>query len=99
MLTNDIKKGAKLVLTGGRCATMEDNAKGIIRMVKTDETNGYFAEMGSVYADEIVGVVLDGDPVPGKKYLLDFSTGNIVEPAELAPAHAKKLTKIRTMLP
>lgn len=53
MLTNDIKKGAKLVLTGGRHATMVDNKKGIIRMVETDDTNGWVAEIGSVYINEI----------------------------------------------
>jgi hypothetical protein len=98
MLTNDIKKGAKLVLTGGRCATMYDNAKGIIRMVKTDDTNGYYEEIGSVYADEIVGVVAE-KAEPGKQLLICMSVGKMVDPAELAPAHKKKLAGIRAVLP
>ena len=54
MITNDIKKGAKLVLTGHRTATMMDNKKGIIRMVETDAVNGWYNEIGSVYVNEIV---------------------------------------------
>lgn len=61
MITNDIKKGAKLVLTGRRTATMVDNKKGIIRMVETDAVNGWVNEIGSVYIHEIL--TADGEPI------------------------------------
>lgn len=61
MITNDIKKGAKLVLTGRRTATMVDNKKGIIRMVETDAVNGWVNEIGSVYINEIL--LADDEPV------------------------------------
>lgn len=61
IITNDIKKGAKLLLTGRRTATMMDNKKGIIRMVETDAVNGWVNEIGSVYINEIL--LADGEPV------------------------------------
>ena len=80
MLTNDIKKGTPLLLTGlfgmgNREGVMADNAKGIIRMVEIKETNGHYPDIGSVYIDEILEA--DGNPV------------------EIAPAHKKKLEAIR----
>ena len=97
MFTNDIKKGAELVLTGGRTATMFDNAKGIIRMVKTHATGDFFEEIGSVYADEIVGVIAEKAEA-GKTLLIDFTTGNMVDRAELTEAHKKKMAGIRKVL-
>lgn len=51
MLSNDIKAGAKLVLTYGRKGTMRDNKKGIRRVV---EVMNPFHEIGSVYINEIL---------------------------------------------
>jgi hypothetical protein len=61
MFINDVKKGARLVMSGGRTGEMFDNKKGIIRMVKIDEANGYFPDIGSIYADEIISA--DNVPV------------------------------------
>jgi len=61
MLINDVKKGARLEMSGGRTGEMFDNKKGIIRMVKIDEANGYFPDIGSIYVDEIISA--DAEPV------------------------------------
>ena len=56
MKTNDIKKGMRIQLKNGWYATMEDNRKGNIRMATVE---GYFTETGSVYAADIVRVLVD----------------------------------------
>lgn len=61
MFINDVKKGARLVMSGGRTGEMFDNKKGITRMVKIDEANGYFPDIGSIYVDEIISA--DNVPV------------------------------------
>lgn len=61
MKTNDIKKGMRFKLRNGWWATMADNKKGNIR---TATVEGYVTEWGSVYAHDIVLVVLD-EPVDG----------------------------------
>ena len=38
---------------------MENKRGGITRMVKIDEENGYFGDIGSVYIDEIVAHIND----------------------------------------
>ena len=50
MFTNDIKKGMLVKLTNGWYGTMMDNMHGNTRMV---EVEGYFTEIGSVYAWDI----------------------------------------------
>lgn len=60
MKTNDIKKGARVVLTNGWAATIEDDVRGNIRMATVE---GTVTEMGSIYAWDIARVVaIDGAP-------------------------------------
>jgi len=53
MFANDIKKGAKMVLTNGWKADMADNAKGIVRMAKV---YGFETEIGSIYMHDVARV-------------------------------------------
>ena len=53
MLTNDIKKGMRFLLACGWYGTMKDNMKGNIRFA---EVEGFYTELGSVYAHDIVSV-------------------------------------------
>jgi hypothetical protein len=55
MKTNDIKKGTRFRLRNGWFATMADNRKGNIRLA---EVEGDFTETGSVYAHDIVSVLI-----------------------------------------
>jgi hypothetical protein len=55
MTTNEIKKGTRFRLRNGWEATMEDNRKGNIRMATVE---GVCTEMGSVYAHDIVSVLI-----------------------------------------
>jgi hypothetical protein len=55
MKTNDIKKGTRFRLRNGWLATMADNRKGNIRLA---EVEGDFTETGSVYAHDIVSVLI-----------------------------------------
>lgn len=58
MFTNDLKKGTRVQLRGtGWYATLIDNAKGNTRMA---DVEGWFREMGSVYAHDIVSALVDG---------------------------------------
>lgn len=50
MFTNDIKKGMRIQLANGWYGTMMDNKKGNTRMA---EIEGYYTEIGSVYAWDI----------------------------------------------
>ena len=50
MKTNDIKKGMVVRLNNGWYGIMADNMRGNTRMVDVD---GYFREIGSVYAHDI----------------------------------------------
>ena len=54
MFTNDLKKGAIVVLRNGWQARIEDNKKGNIRLATV---YGNYTEMGSVYAHDIVRVI------------------------------------------
>ena len=51
MLTNDLKKGARVKLRNGWMATVMDNGRGNTRMC---EVEGLYTETGSVYAHDIV---------------------------------------------
>ena len=64
---NDLKKGDRVVMLGipgisnntRTGVIMENKRGGITRMVKIDEENGYFGDIGSVYIDEIVAHIND----------------------------------------
>lgn len=58
MKTNDIKKGARIVLRNGWHGTMKDNAKGNIRIA---EVEGFETETGSVYSHDIVQAMNVGE--------------------------------------
>lgn len=53
MKTNDIKKGAKVLLANGWYADILDNKKGNTRLAKV---YGDFVDIGSVYSHDIVQV-------------------------------------------
>jgi hypothetical protein len=55
MTTNEIKKGTRFLLKNGWYATMADNRRGNIRMA---EVEGDYTETGSVYAHDIVSVLI-----------------------------------------
>lgn len=55
MTTNEIKKGMRFLLKNGWYATMADNRKGNIRMATVE---GDYTETGSVYAHDIVSVLI-----------------------------------------
>jgi len=55
MKTNDLKKGNRVQLRNGWFATMEDNKRGNTRMATVE---GFYTEMGSVYAHDIGWAVL-----------------------------------------
>lgn len=48
--TADIKKGTRIMLNNGWQGTMLDSKKGVTRFA---EIEGYFTEMGSIYAHDI----------------------------------------------
>jgi len=50
MKTNDLKKGAKVILNNGWKATIMDNKKGNTRLA---EVQGIYTEIGSIYAHDI----------------------------------------------
>tara|TARA_R110001592_G_C12999170_1_gene735736 strand:+ start:412 stop:690 length:279 start_codon:yes stop_codon:yes gene_type:complete len=83
MTHNDLKKGMKVQLTSVpmisgayRRATIMDNLKGITRMVRVEEENGYFPDIGSVYVNEILFALYDND---------------MPEPIDVSEAHQKKI--------
>lgn len=51
MLTNELKKGARVQLRCGWFGTVADNARGNIRMV---DVEGIYREIGSVYSHDII---------------------------------------------
>lgn len=51
MLTNELKKGARVQLRNGWMATVMDNARGNIRCC---EVEGAVTEIGSVYSHDIM---------------------------------------------
>ncbi len=63
MLTNDLKKGARIRLANGWEATIKDNLRGNIRMAMVE---GLYTETGSIYSHDIVSVETDNGWVPVK---------------------------------
>lgn len=62
IVSNDLKKGAQLVMRGtGWTATMADNARGNIRMATVE---GHYTETGSIYVWDIEHAIIDGQRVP-----------------------------------
>jgi hypothetical protein len=57
MFTNMIRKGDKIRLRNGWLGTMMDNRAGNIRMA---EVEGFYTEIGSIYASDIYAVYKDG---------------------------------------
>jgi hypothetical protein len=55
--TNSLKKGTPITLKNGWAAVIMDNMKGDIRMAEVD---GYFKEIGSIYASDIDTAFVDG---------------------------------------
>ena len=52
--TNELKKGARILLRNGWYATIADNARGNTRMATVE---GDYTETGSVYSHDIVAVI------------------------------------------
>lgn len=77
--TNALKKGDRVILSNGWFATLLDNRKGNIRMAMVE---GYYTEMGSVYAHDIT--------------LKQNDDGSLTR-VELTPAQRKFRTAIREM--
>jgi hypothetical protein len=50
MVTNKLKKGARVILKNGWCAEIEDNLKGNTRLATV---HGLYTEMGSVYSHDM----------------------------------------------
>ena len=61
MKTNDLKKGALVILRNGWEARIEDNKKGQTRLATVW---GYEKEIGSIYSHDIACAVIDGVRVP-----------------------------------
>ena len=59
--TNDLKKGTPITLKNGWAAIIMDNMKGDTRMAEVD---GYFKEIGSIYASDIDTAFVDGQWQP-----------------------------------
>ena len=55
--SNDIKKGARIQLKNGWYGTIADNARGNTRMA---EIEGYYTEIGSIYATDIAKAMVNG---------------------------------------
>lgn len=58
--TNELKKGTRIFLRNGWEADIMDNMKGNTRLAKV---YGDYTEIGSVYAHDIVGAILNGEKV------------------------------------
>ena len=61
MLTNELKKGARVKLRNGWFATVMDNGRGNTRMC---EVEGMYTEIGSVYSWDIVQAKVDKEWLP-----------------------------------
>ena len=91
MTHNDLRKGDKVWLRGGRFATMCDSRRGIHRRVKVVERDGWHGDMGDVYVWDIVAKLpADTDLETAKQ----FDSGDL-EFLTLTPAHEKKRRTIR----
>lgn len=73
MVTNELKKGSRVILKNGWCAEIADNKKGNLRLATV---HGLYTEMGSVYShdmawyqneegddDSTVTLIADGIPM------------------------------------
>lgn len=56
VLTNDLKKGTRILLNSGFYATLLDNKKGNIRLA---DVEGLYREMGSIYSHDIKKALLN----------------------------------------
>ena len=99
--SNDVKKGTKVFLApvpmisnAPRIATVMDNMRGVSRMVKIEERDGYFGDIGSVYVDEILAVIPDDFETTGIS-IRDCVMNSNYEDIMVSDAHWKKLRKIR----
>jgi hypothetical protein len=61
MKTNDLKRGARVVLTNGWEADIMDNMKGNTRLARV---YGFETEIGSVYSHNIESVIIAGEKFP-----------------------------------
>ena len=59
--TNELKKGTPITLKNGWGAIIMDNKKGATRLAEVD---GYFKEIGSIYASDIDTAFIDGQWQP-----------------------------------
>ena len=55
--TAEIKKGTRILMNNGWKGTMLDSKKGVTRFA---EIEGYFTEMGSIYAHDIRAALVNG---------------------------------------
>ncbi len=88
MVHNDLKKGMKVEMTpiegissSMRTGTVMDNMKVITRMVKIDEANGYYPDIGSVYVSDILYALYD----------------NGYKSIDVSEAHQKKLDTLQAI--
>lgn len=94
MKTNDLKKGDRVRLRNGWFATVEDNRRGVRRMLTVE---GFYTEMGDVYSHDIEYYILpEGtDPVPGVEYALLMGEGFGL-PLEHTDAQLKLKAQVET---
>jgi hypothetical protein len=89
---NMLKKGTRVLLSGGRRGTIMDNRKGIRRCVKIEERDGWYGDMGDVYVDEITWFWTseeEHEVNPDLPHLREVT---------VSKAHAKQMGKIRQQL-
>jgi len=89
MTHNDLKKGRRVQMTpiqgisdAYRTGTLMDSMKGITRMVRIDEANGYYPDIGSVYVSDILYVLYNND---------------MPEVVEVSEAHQKKIDTLQKL--
>lgn len=61
MVTNDLRKGDRVLLANGWYAVILDNKRGNIRLAKVE---GLYTEVGSIYGHDIKCLVTSGGTVP-----------------------------------
>ena len=89
MIHNDLKKGMRVQMTpiqgissAMRTGTLMDSMKGVTRMVKIDEANGYYPDIGSVYVSDILYALYDN---------------GMQESIDISEAHQKKLDTLQAI--
>ena len=92
MTTNELKKGARVILENGWFAEIYDNKKGGTRLAKV---YGFATEIGSVYSHDIERYQIEGEPETGVQLLLaiDAPTGFPGMYAEIQ--HTEKQIKLK----